>query len=74
MLVDAAKRDPAALNGDFFSLDYLRDRVHDDFSEAELARLNTDLEELNGAVGDEDFAATADAAQQLRTTLAGVKP
>jgi hypothetical protein len=74
MLVDAAAGDAGAVNGDFFSLDYIRDRIQHTLDEADLARLNTELEELNGAVADEDLTAAADAARQLRETLAGFKP
>ena len=70
MLVDAASGDAAATNGDFFSLDYIRDRIQQGLDEADLTRLNAELEELNGAVGDEDLAAVARGAQQLRETVA----
>jgi len=73
MLVDAAAGDAAAVNGDFFSIDYVRDRIQDTLDEADRTRLNTELEELNGAVADEDLAAVADAARQLRETLADIK-
>ncbi len=74
LLVDAAAGDAAAVNGDFFSLDYIRDRIHQTLAEADRTRLNLELEELNGAVGDEDLAAAADAAQRVRETLAGLNP
>ena len=69
MLVDAAAGDAAAVNGDFFSLDYIRDRIQHTLPEADRARVNLVLEELNGAVGDGDLEAVADLAQQLRETL-----
>jgi hypothetical protein len=71
MLVDAAAGDAASVNGDFFSLDYIRDRIQHTLDEADLTRLNIELEELNGAVADEDLTAVAEAAQHLRQTLAG---
>jgi hypothetical protein len=74
MLVDAAAGDAAAVNGDLFSLDYIRERIQHTLDEADLTRLNTELEELNGAVADEDLAAVAEAARQLRETLAGFEP
>ncbi len=74
LLVDAKAGDVSAVNGDFFSLDYIRDRIQHTFGEADRARLNLALEELNGAVGDEDLAAAADLARQLRETLAGLAP
>ena len=72
VLVDAAAGDAAAVNGDFFSLDYIRDRIQHTLTEADRTRLNAELEELNGAVADEELDAAAEAARQLRVTLAGV--
>ena len=43
-------------------------------SAADRAGLNLELEELNGAVADEDLAAVANSAKQLRETLAGLVP
>jgi hypothetical protein len=74
MLVDAAAGDTAAVNGDFFTLDYIRDRIQQTLEEADLTRLNAELEELNGAVADEDLAAVASGAQQLRETMATFMP
>ena len=70
MLVDAAAGDAAGVNGDFFSIDYIRDRIQQSLEEADLTSLNAELEELNGAVADEDLAAVASGAQQLRKTVA----
>ncbi len=72
LLVDAEAGDAAAANGDFFSLDYIRDRIQHTLTEADLARLNIELEELNGAIADERFTAMASSAQQLRGILAGL--
>jgi hypothetical protein len=70
MLVDAAAGNAAAVNGDYFSLDYIRDRIQHTFREAERMRLNFILEELNGAVSEHDLEAAAKQAQKLRKTLA----
>jgi hypothetical protein len=72
LLVDAAAGDAAAVNGDFFSLDYVRDRIQHTLDERGRTRLNTNLEELSGAVADEDLGAAAEATRQLRETLAGI--
>jgi hypothetical protein len=72
LLVDAEAGDTAAVNGDFFSLDYIRDRIQQTLSEADRTRINIALEELNGAVGDGDLGAAADLVQGLRQTLAGL--
>ena len=74
MLVDAAAGDAAAVTGDLFSLDYIRDRIQHTLDEAERTRLNTELEELNRAVADEDLTAATEVAGQLRETLAGLSP
>ncbi len=72
LLVDAEAGDAAAVNGDFFSLDYVRDRIQHSLDAADLARLNLELEELNGAVGDEDLPAAAAIAQRIRDQMAAV--
>jgi hypothetical protein len=69
MQIDAAARDSAAVKGDFFSIDYVRDRIHQSLDPADLRRLNTELEELNGAVGDEDLQAVIDGARRLRVLV-----
>jgi hypothetical protein len=74
MLVDAATGDAAAVNGDFFSLDYVRDRIQHALDEADLARINMVLEELNGAVADEDMAAVREGAGRLRGIVAELTP
>ncbi len=69
LLVDAKAGDVSAVNGDFFSLDYIRDRIQHTFGEADRTRINLALEELNGAVGDEDLKAAANVARELRQIL-----
>jgi hypothetical protein len=73
LLLDATAGDAAAVNGDFFTLDYIRDRFLHTLDGADVIRINTALEELQGAVGDEDLAAAADAAERLRNTLGQVR-
>lgn len=68
--VDAAAGDAAAVNGDFFTLDYVRDRIQHQLDAADRSRLNAELEELSGAIADEELAAAAEAAGQLRKTVA----
>jgi hypothetical protein len=71
--IDAEAGDAAAVNGDYFTLDYIRDRILDTLDPSDVTRLNTQLEELAGAVTDEDLGAAADAAGRLRGTLAGLR-
>ncbi len=74
LLVDAAAEDAAAVNGDFFALDYIRDRIQHTLDESGRTRLNTELEKLGGSVSDEDLGAAAAAAARLRQTVAGISP
>jgi hypothetical protein len=73
MQIDAAAGDSGAVKGDFFSIDYVRDRIHQSLRPADLRELNTQLEELNGAVGDEDLPAVIDSAGRLRTLVADLR-
>ncbi len=74
LLVDAAAEDAAAVNGDFFALDYIRDRIQHTLDESGRTRLNTELEKLGGPVSNEDLGAAAAAASRLRQTVAGISP
>jgi hypothetical protein len=69
LTVDAAAGDAAAVNGDLFTLDYIRDRILHTLDGAEATRVNSALEELQTAVDDEDLAAASDAAERLREIL-----
>jgi hypothetical protein len=72
--IDAEAGDAAAVRGDFYTLDYVRDRIQHTWVEADRARLSAELDELNGAVADEDLAEAAKVARQLRETLANAEP
>jgi hypothetical protein len=67
LIVDAAAGDAEAVNGDFFTLDYIRDRILHTFEGSDATRINALLEELQGAVGDEDLEAASQAAEALRS-------
>jgi hypothetical protein len=68
LTLDAAG-DAAAVNGDLFTLDYIRDRILHTLDGAEATRVNSALEELQTAVDEEDLAAASDAAERLRDIL-----
>jgi hypothetical protein len=70
LIVDAGRKDASAINGDFFTLDYIRDRIMNALDAAAITRLNMQLEDLQGAVGDGHLAEAAKAAARLRNTLA----
>ena len=69
LTVDAAAGDAAAVNGDLFTLDYIRDRILHTLDGADATRVNSALEELQTAVDEEDLAAASDAAKRLRDIL-----
>jgi hypothetical protein len=74
VIVDAGRRDDAAVNGDVFTLGYLRDRILRSLVDADMTRVNTQLLELQVAATDADFAAATHAAAQLRDIVTEVKP
>jgi hypothetical protein len=69
LTVDAAAGDAAAVNGDLFTLDYIRDRILHTLDGADATRVNSALEELQTAVDEEHLAAASDAAEHLRGIL-----
>ena len=71
LIVDAGRKHASAVNGDFFTIDYIRDRIMNALDAAAVMRLNAQLEDLQGAVGDGHLAEAAKVAARLRNTLAG---
>jgi hypothetical protein len=69
VMVDAAAGDTSAVNGDVFTLDYIRDRILNTLDGTDAARLNTGFLDLQVAAADDDLAAASDAAEHLRNTL-----
>jgi hypothetical protein len=74
LMLDAAAGDGAAVNGDFFTLDYIRDRILHTMASGDAAQINSQLEDLGGAVGDGDFEAATEVAAGLRETVARLSP
>lgn len=74
LAVDAAADDEAAVRGDAFSLDYVRDRIRRGLAAADRTRLDAALDELGGMVADGELAEAGDAAEELRETLARFRP
>jgi hypothetical protein len=81
--LDAANGDASAVNGDFFTLDYIRDRIQHTLHGADLTRVNAELEALYEIVSalpeasgpsalSRGLADAADAARQLGETVAGI--
>jgi len=74
MVADAEAEELGAVNGDFFVIDYIRDRVAGGLADADILELNMQLEELGNPVGERDAAASAEGAQLLRETVEGFEP
>jgi hypothetical protein len=73
-LIDAAAKDSAGVRGDAFTVTCIRDRILGTLDSADLGRINTQLLALQIAGFDEDFAAAADAAAQLRKIISRLQP
>jgi len=73
VLVDVAGRDAPAVNGDVFTIGYIRDRILGSLDDLDMTRINTQLLALQVAAPDADFAAAGTAATQLRNILSEVK-
>ena len=69
MLLDVRRRDAGAVRGDFFAVDYVRDRVRDSFGERRRAKVDLALEELLDAINEGDLGAVREVARELRDTM-----
>jgi hypothetical protein len=67
--LDAELGDDAAVNGDLFALDYVRDRILHTLADDDVMAINALMEEINGLVHDGDLVAVADAADELREVV-----
>jgi hypothetical protein len=70
--LDADRGNAGAMSADFFTIDLIRDRVLGVLDGAETNSINLGLQELEGALLDEDYSAARKAAGKLRTTLSGI--
>ncbi len=73
LLVDADAHDAAAVNGDVFTLFYLRDRLIGALTPAQLTDVNTLIDRLQVAGADHDVARAAAAASKLRDVVAAIQ-
>ena len=73
LVADASAGDAAAVNGDLFTLDYIRDRILHTLPGDEVTRINSALEELQTAVSEEDLPAARSAAEHLRSAIGQLK-
>jgi hypothetical protein len=73
LLVDADAYDAAAVNGDVFTLFYVRDRIIGALTPAQLTDVNTLIDRLQVAGADHDVVHAAAAATKLRDVVAGIE-
>ena len=69
MLLDVRERDVEAVRGDFFAIDYVRDRVRDSFDEDLRAEVDLALEELLESINEGDLGSVRTVASELRSTI-----
>ena len=66
MLLDVRQRHVNAVRGDFFAIDYVRDRVRGSFGERLRAEVDLALEELLDAINEVDLLSVREVARDLR--------
>ncbi len=74
LILDAESDDQPGFYADAFAMDYVRDRIVHALTAADRVSVNIELGAIQAAVIDEDLAAGAEAAAQLRSLLARVEP
>ena len=67
--LDAAAEDTSNLNGDYFALDYVRERFVPALDPVQAGELNLGMEELISAIADEDFEAVIEIAIEMRAVV-----
>jgi hypothetical protein len=70
LLIDLEAKDDNSVNGDSFTLEYIRDRVIHSLRVPDADRLNVGLEKLQNAVQDGEPDIAANAAAKLRADVA----
>ena len=69
LTLDASGGDGSAVGGDVFTIGYIRDRILNTLDDADVVRVDTEVQQLQVAAADKDLAAASDAAERLRNTL-----
>jgi hypothetical protein len=73
LLVDRDAHDAAAVNGDVFTLFYMRDRLLGALTPPQLTAVNTSIDRLQVAGAEHDLVGAATAARKLRDVVAGIQ-
>ena len=71
--VDAAAGDTATVNGDVFTLFYIRDRILSTLAPADVTSLNTEIGKLQSAGFDGNLARAAGSAARIRDLVAAIE-
>jgi hypothetical protein len=74
MQLDAAAEESALLHGDYFALDYVRERFISALDQEGAGNLNLGMEELISAIDEEDFGGAAEVATEMRAAAAEFNP
>ena len=69
LVIDRAAGDEGAVGDDHFAIDYIRDRLLDALSPADLGRLSEKIGEIQIGVVDQDLGAAARAAKEIRRMI-----
>lgn len=72
LILDAARGDQADVNGDFFTLDYIRDRFFHALEERDATFLNSGLESLLNSIGENELDEAARVAGRIRGTVQAI--
>jgi hypothetical protein len=67
--LDASAGEAGAVGGDVFTIGYIRDRILNTLDDADVVRVDTEVQKLQVAAADDDLAAASDAAERLRNIL-----
>jgi hypothetical protein len=73
LLADSAVKDASAVNGDAFTLFYLRDRILQVLTPEERTSVDTLIDRLQVAGADHDVAGAAAAASKLRRAITDIR-
>ena len=73
LLVDAAAKDASAVNGDVFTLFYMRDRILGVLAPEQRTAINVLIDRLQVAGADRDVVRAATAAAKLREVISGIE-
>jgi hypothetical protein len=69
LTLDASAGNAGSVCGDVFTISYIRDRILNTLDDADVVRVDTEVQKLQVAAAEDDLAAASDAAGRLRDIL-----